>query len=783
MGTVTYDDGAAFRLDDADATTNWVDWGTSPTQEGDYRYQGSFCVSCQVKKSEVGMYYLHTSTTDMTTPKAWIAKIIQTNKDDIDGNGLWLAIGSDDANFHTYYVYPTGGDYPIAGGWQIIPIDPNEAGFIGLTTGTPLLGTADLFGIQSDAVEQAKSPNLGMDAVDIVTVGSGWTVTGSSSTFQDFVDADEGAGDADNDRTGLVTTREGIIYVFGVLTIGSSTATAFDDSNQVIVFPEGRFGEGFSGVDIDLQNASTDVDIASTVFKGNGKPAIKKFFDTALEVVGGGTDTITLLSHGYESADYVQYLNEGGSDDIGLTTTNYYWVYVVDIDTIAMHASRASALADTTRIDLTAGSAPGENQSLTRDSDNRPDLSISGTSGLFDTDACTLDGFRIINLTSACTLNGGFVINSGNLNISDGELTGVAVAAPTLEEGNAFLDPLTTIADIVGCDFTAGDEGHAIRLTSSAGSPFTSDANKYTDYWAPTTDGWNFHTQTGVDDSGEVITTDANHGFIDGEAVYYNNEGGTDTIGLTDEAKYYVNYITDTTLSIHLTKAAAVADSSRIDLTDGATGEIHSLYSGRATLFNDSGGSVTINIANSGDAPSIRNGTDSSTTVSSPVFHTLTNLVNGTEVTYMKFGSAEDTGTTGETTTDSRDFDDSGKSWSTNQYRGRVLIIEEGADAGRYYIYANSATQLNLDTALTATASTLDYSIQDENDMTEEFHVESVTGNQSQHAYNYTGDAYVDIMIQHVNYEEIVLLDILLGNSDQTLPQVQLLDVNYYNPT
>ena len=199
-------------------------------------------------------------------------------------------------------------------------------------------------------------------------------------------------------------------------------------------------------------------------------------------------------------------------------------------------------------------------------------------------------------------------------------------------------------------------------------------------------------------------------------------------------------------------------------------------------VYNNSGGAVTINV-DGGDSPSYRNGTSSSTTISNTKNHYLSNLVNDSEVTYMKFGTAEDTGTTGATTADSRNFDDTGKSWSINQYQGRILIIEEGADAGRYYIYSNSATQLKLDTALTATASTLDYSIQDENDMTVEFHVESVTGNQTQHAYNYVSDSYVDIMIQNVNYEEIVLLGILLGNTNQTIPIDQKLDANYYNPT
>ena len=204
--------------------------------------------------------------------------------------------------------------------------------------------------------------------------------------------------------------------------------------------------------------------------------------------------------------------------------------------------------------------------------------------------------------------------------------------------------------------------------------------------------------------------------------------------------------------------------------------------SGKYDVFNTSGSGVEIDIVTAGNANSY-NPSGAEVTFNNFVYHNLTNLVNGSEVTYMKFGTAEDTGTTGETTASSRNFDDSGKAWSTNQYRGRVLIIETGADAGRYYVYANSATQLNLDTALTATASTLAYSIQDENDMTEEYHVESVTGNETSYGYNYGGDFLVDIMIQNVNYEEIVLLDTLLVDTDQSIPINQRLDVNYYNPT
>jgi hypothetical protein len=117
-----------------------------------------------------------------------------------------------------------------------------------------------------------------------------------------------------------------------------------------------------------------------------------------------------------------------------------------------------------------------------------------------------------------------------------------------------------------------------------------------------------------VDAGTEVITTDANHGFTTGDAVYYNNEGGTDTIGITNGNKYYVNVASATTVTVHETKAAAVAGSSDINLTDGATGETHSLYSSKAAVFNDSGGSITITVSG-GDNPSYRNGTSASTTI------------------------------------------------------------------------------------------------------------------------------------------------------------------------
>ena len=74
----------------------------------------------------------------------------------------------------------------------------------------------------------------------------------------------------------------------------------------------------------------------------------------------------------------------------------------------------------------------------------------------------------------------------------------------------------------------------------------------------------------------EVITTDANHNFRDGDAVVYSKNGGTASIGLTAGTTYYVNNISATTLSLHPTAANALPDTSRIDLTTNGS-ETHHL--------------------------------------------------------------------------------------------------------------------------------------------------------------------------------------------------------------
>jgi hypothetical protein len=86
-----------------------------------------------------------------------------------------------------------------------------------------------------------------------------------------------------------------------------------------------------------------------------------------------------------------------------------------------------------------------------------------------------------------------------------------------------------------------------------------------------------FQADTGPDAGGDFITTDVAHGYEDGQGVYYSNRGGTDVPGLTDGTLYYVNSITAFTLSLHTTKADAVGDANRVDITGVGGAETHTL--------------------------------------------------------------------------------------------------------------------------------------------------------------------------------------------------------------
>lgn len=93
-------------------------------------------------------------------------------------------------------------------------------------------------------------------------------------------------------------------------------------------------------------------------------------------------------------------------------------------------------------------------------------------------------------------------------------------------------------------------------------------------------------TATSVDVSAintttEVITTAANHGLADGQAIEFTT---TDTLPTSSPqivtgTKYFINVVDADELTVHTTQADAIADTGKIDFSDSGAGT-HSIKSG-----------------------------------------------------------------------------------------------------------------------------------------------------------------------------------------------------------
>lgn len=273
------------RLDDAEALTDWGNIGSGPGRalETDFKYQGSNCVARKGATALRGIFLSDNVDSDLSgagTYETVMFKFICTTPgllDLLSVPGLALRVGSGSitatpsVDYHFYDL--EGSDtYPIDKSWLILPIDLNIASHRSGTVGTPGLTVVDFYALVVDQTGVSKSPNYALDAVDI---GAGLTLTGgdgadTDGVWQDFSDDDFGTV---ANRYGYVRENEGVFIVYGKMIIGTATATVFNDSGQDVIFPEGLFAAGFSGVQVGLASATTDVDFATTKFTGKGTKA------------------------------------------------------------------------------------------------------------------------------------------------------------------------------------------------------------------------------------------------------------------------------------------------------------------------------------------------------------------------------------------------------------------------------------------------------------------------------------------------------------------------------
>lgn len=350
-------------------------------------------------------------------------------------------------------------------------------------------------------------------------------------------------------------------------------------------------------------------------------------FDDLVEMVNSGCGNIPVIQQTGALGQIWIPLQIGGNENVGISCNlrTLQWPRQADeLDYVDFHVANdslgvefygtgSSDLIHFTNCVFTSESSYywrfNGSHSASADIDFSGSTVVNATVTLQST--VTLDNITFISC-GEITLNGADIVDSTFSNTRATASQGaVAFTSATESDG---IDRGTFI------DNNDGDIGHSIRITATG--TYTFDGHTFSG-GGPAE--FSFHTQSDVDPSGETVTQ-TSHGYSDGDAVYYQDQGGTDTIGLTDGNLYYVNAVTADTLSFYDTKANAIAGGAtgRVNLSDGSGGETHYIYSAKADVYNNSGGAVTINVTGGGDTPTVRNSNGSSTTVNNAVTLTVT---------------------------------------------------------------------------------------------------------------------------------------------------------------
>ena len=107
-----------------------------------------------------------------------------------------------------------------------------------------------------------------------------------------------------------------------------------------------------------------------------------------------------------------------------------------------------------TPVNLTAsGAGNGEQHSLRRQPDTRPDFTVTGTSGTVTLDGCLFDTFRELTFTSGTILTGCKFVNCTGITLGTATMDTCTITGPLLAEGEAFVST-ADLEDIDNSTFT-----------------------------------------------------------------------------------------------------------------------------------------------------------------------------------------------------------------------------------------------------------------------------------------------------------------------------------------
>ena len=203
-----------------------------------------------------------------------------------------LASGASAYDNHTY---PTA-NIPVIGGWIPLWVDVSRTPDSTGTSGLNEAAVTDIGAYISIGNVGGAGDNFIID--EIMHGTSGYLWDGAGGSFGDF-------------RTYEGTNVEGVFLslydadlCFARLEIGSATATGFTDAGFTIVFPDQPIvSTTFMGLTVDLQNASTAVDLSNGALVSGDPVSATNRPDLLVTGTSGTLDLSTMLLNGLRTIE------------------------------------------------------------------------------------------------------------------------------------------------------------------------------------------------------------------------------------------------------------------------------------------------------------------------------------------------------------------------------------------------------------------------------------------------------------------------------------------------
>lgn len=185
-------------------------------------------------------------------------------------------------------------EYPPLGGFIPVWCDVSRAPEVG---GSANEGSISEIGVLLDIGDVGgNAENLILDEIHQGTSGLRWDGTGGDlGDFRTF---------EDTNSEGNIISLNGVDFVYSRLEIGSATATTFTDSGFTVIFPDQALvASTFMGITVDLQNASTDVDLSNGTIQSSAPATATNRPDLVVSGTAGTLDLTGMTLSGLRTID------------------------------------------------------------------------------------------------------------------------------------------------------------------------------------------------------------------------------------------------------------------------------------------------------------------------------------------------------------------------------------------------------------------------------------------------------------------------------------------------